>query len=83
MDEYESLIKNRRKSGGLVKIGGIYQEMNDSRINRKEKEIQTAISLSPNVSSTAENICWLIASIACVYYSDFIRVLIWDARVYR
>lgn len=94
MEELESMtsLKNRnRKSVGLTTSleAGQQTETNrnsrNSNSSREEKEIQTSVSVSPssNVSTNFENACWLIAAIACVYYSDIVRVLISDTRVYR
>lgn len=44
-----------------------------------DKQQQTAT----NATFTLENICWFIASILCVYFTDIINVILYDNNIYR
>lgn len=58
---------------------------NENVLNEEEKKLSDKQQQTVNTSSSlsVENICWLIASIICAYYSDIINVILHDHRIYR
>lgn len=60
----------------------VMQSDSTASLSREEKEIQTN-SISSTLSTNIENACWLIAAVACAYYSDIFHVLLSDTRIYR
>ena len=52
------------------------------KITYEDKQQQT--NESPNSSTLSnENLCWLLASILCIYLSNIVNVVLSDERVYR
>lgn len=76
------LLKNRRNRQRQEDEISTTSSMSIGGSGREEKEIQTT-NTSSNTSTSIENICWLIAALACAYFSDIFRVLYSDARIYR
>lgn len=77
----EPLLKNRRNRQRQEDEISTTSSMSIGS-GREEKEIQTTNTTS-NTSTSIENICWLIAAVACAYFSDIFRVLYSDIRIYR
>lgn len=71
-----TIHNNNDLSELLLGDGG---RMNLTR-SKREKEIQTTES---SASLSIENVCWFVASILCIYFSDIINILIHDQKIYR
>lgn len=60
----------------------LYTNDKEDRKMLSDKQQQTSESDASSPLS-AENICWFIASVISIYFSDIFRVLLFDHRIYR
>lgn len=93
METTKAEIKHRRPPPLESDLRGEFTSLRGefARIEFNDKQAQTQITsetLEAERAASAfslwfENACWLLASVACVYFTDIVNVVLYDQTIYR
>ena len=58
-------------------------ELNDQHAQTQMSTTSIETDKSKPKSFTFENLCWFIASLMCIYFSDITNIILYDQSIYR